>query len=148
MTSMDGISPIVRRVRWLWKNIDKPKTFETYTLKLGDTTQSFKQRGDAPKAYEWLENLKVADDAYDHIPVELPSGIDNDVDINDISEYLFGKGVASSSISDLMNEIGEFVRIANWYRNTNEKPSEHETVTYLVIPLLRALGVDTTKDGH
>ena len=55
------------------------------------------------------------------------------------SEFLFDHGVASSSITTLLNEIGELTRIAKWYKRSS-MPSEHETVAYLVVPLLRALG--------
>ena len=125
----------VRRVRWLWKNTKEPKEVDTYTLKLGDTTQ----RLNAPDVNSWLESLEVPDAAHDHSPVDLPYIGNNEVSVDDISEYLFSKGVASASISHLLDEIGEFVRIADWY-NREERPSEHETVTYLVVPLLRALG--------
>jgi hypothetical protein len=68
------------------------------------------------------------------------------------------KGVASSSISSLLTEIGELIRVAKWYHRAvlaqeldkdqesaagqklDSQTSEHETVTYLVVPLLRALG--------
>ena len=39
--------------------------------------------------------------------------------------------------------IDELVRIAKWYQKDNQKdnnPSEFETVAYLAVPLLRALG--------
>lgn len=129
----------VRRIRWLWKSIDQPKEFEVYTLKQGDTTQPLKSRIDSPEVYEWLEGLDIPEKAHNRSPVPLPRN-GNDVNLDSISEYLFAKGIASSSISNLINEIGELVRIANWYRNEDKKPSEHETVTYLVMPLLRALG--------
>ena len=32
------------------------------------------------------------------------------------------------------------MRIAKWYRRTDDNPSEFETVAYLAVPLLRALG--------
>jgi hypothetical protein len=41
----------------------------------------------------------------------------------------------------------ELVRIARWYESTHSAPSEHETVAYLVIPLLRALGWTPQKMG-
>ena len=129
----------VRRVRWLWK---KRKKFEVYTLKQGDTTQllDLDTRGKkGEKIKTWLESLDVPDIAYDHTPVDLPCNGDADVSVDDISGYLFGKGVASASISNLLDEIGEFIRIANWYQR-EQRPSEHETVAYLVVPLLRALG--------
>lgn len=126
----------VRRVRWLWKDATQPKEFETYTLKSGDTTQLL----NAPAVQAWLESLNISDAVRNNSLVDLPSIDDNDGSFEDISEYLFGNGVASASISNLLNEIGEFVRIANWYNREEHKPSEHETVNYLVVPLLRALG--------
>ena len=126
----------VRRVHWLWKGNEQPEQFGTYTLKWGDTTQVL----DAPEVKSWLESLDVTDADHNIAPADLPGSGVSDITVNDISEYLFGKGVASASISNLMNEIGEFVRIANWYNREVQKPSEHETVNYLVVPLLRALG--------
>ena len=126
----------VRRVRWIWQSYVQPKRFTRYTLKWGDTTQVL----NASEVISWLETLDVTDSGQDCTPMELPGSSSANVTIHDISEYLFGKGVASASISNLMNEIGEFVRIANWYNREEQKPSEHETVNYLVVPLLRALG--------
>lgn len=64
-----------------------------------------------------------------------------EIDYSRISEFLFDRGVASASITRLMDEIGELTRIARWYGRAKAKhPSEHETVAYLVVPLLRALG--------
>ena len=103
----------VRRVRWFWSDMGNPKEFQTYTLKQGDTTQLLKKNRDVNS---WLRSLEIADEARSHVPVELPNPINNaKVSVDDISEYLFGKGVASTSISNLLNEIGEFIRIANWY---------------------------------
>jgi predicted type IV restriction endonuclease len=62
------------------------------------------------------------------------------ISINEISEYLFDRGVASSSITSVTGQIDELIRIAKWYQRTAIKPSESETIAYLVIPLLRALG--------
>lgn len=57
----------------------------------------------------------------------------------EVSEFLFDQGVASASITTLLAEVGELTRIAKWYERSSP-PSEHETVAYLVVPLLRALG--------
>ena len=126
----------VRRVRWLWKDATQPKEFDTYTLKLGDTTQPL----NAPDVEAWLQSLNVPDAMRDSTPVDLPCIDGNDISFDEISEYLFGEGVATGSISNLMNEIDEFVRIAKWYNRVEHRPSENETVNYLVVPLLRALG--------
>lgn len=132
---MDGWSNShVRRIRWLWTSPEAPKQFDTYTLKLGDTTQ----RLDSPDVYSWLECLIIPDSIYDHEPVILPR-LSSKESIDGISEHLFDKGVSSASILNLLSEIGEFVRVANWYKR-EETPSENETVSYLVVPLLRALG--------
>ena len=126
----------VRRVRWLWGDAKSPKEFATGTLRKGETTQLL----ESPDVEAWLESLEIGSVRRDGILRQLPSVDDNDVSFDDISEYLFGKGVASGLISNLMDEIGELVRIAKWYNDTEHEPSENETVNYLVVPLLRALG--------
>ena len=124
----------VRRVSWLWKGLDTPKEFDTYTLKQGDTTQQL----DSPVVTDWIESLNLN---YDSNPPlsELPISENNVVDFESVSEFLFDNGVSSNSIDILNKEIDELVRIAKWY-NKYDNPSEFETVAYLAIPLLRALG--------
>jgi hypothetical protein len=128
-----------RRVRWLWKAAGDPVSFETYALKFGDTTQLL----DSPEVEAWLGALVVPDEAF-HAPLpeipqtELLSRID--LEMRDISEYLYDKGLSSVSINRLVEDIGELTRIAKWYKKQEMRPSEHETVAYLVIPLLRSLG--------
>ena len=124
----------VRRVRWLWKG---QKEFDTYALKLGDTTQEL----NIGPVTEWLSKLVVPDKAFSAPLPKLPVSVGNtDIPVEAISEFLFDHGVASSSITHLLQEIGELTRIAKWYQQSEGKPSEHETVAYLVVPLLRALG--------
>jgi hypothetical protein len=124
----------VRRVRWLWKG--GPKQFDSYALKQGDTTQKV-----TPGAVTtWLSSLEVTADAASRPIVTLPAApTSKDASLEQISEYLFDHGVASSSISRLLAEIDELIRIAKWYQRAG-MPSEHETVAYLIVPLLRALG--------
>lgn len=123
----------VRRVRWLWVG---KKQFDTYALKFGDTTQLL---NDGPVT-EWLSSLDISQDTCSRQIAKLPAGAENDVtSIDDVSEFLFDFGVASGSITTLANEIGELIRIAKWYQRS-APPSEHETVAYLIVPILRALG--------
>lgn len=124
----------VRRVSWLWKGLNSPKKFDTYTLKQGDTTQKL----DSPVVTDWIESLNLD---YINSPAltELPRTEDNTVNFESVSEFLFDHGVSSNSIDILNKEIDELVRIAKWY-NKYDNPSEFETVAYLAIPLLRALG--------
>jgi len=124
----------VRRVRWLWKG---EKEFATYALKSGDTTQEL----NIGPVTKWLSKLVVPDKVFSAPLPRLPvSVVKNDIPVEAISEFLFDHGVASSSITHLLQEIGELTRIAKWYEQSEGKPSEHETVAYLVVPLLRALG--------
>ena len=130
-----------RRVKWLWKGLDAPKVFDTYTLKLGDTTQKLS----SSDVKNWVDSLKLPLDG-DHTPNELPNDESFDLKLKDISESLFDFGVSSLAIETLSGEIDELIRIANWYNKYND-PSEHETVAYLVVPLLRALGWTPQKMG-
>ncbi len=110
----------VRRVRWIWQSSDDPKRFETYDLKWGDTTQKL----DPGPVTEWLSSLTVPADALTRPLATLPLPTqDNEASLDTISEYLFDHGVASSSISALLNEIGELERLAKWYQRSS-MPSE------------------------
>lgn len=131
----------VRRVRWHWVG---PVTFETYALKLGDTTQKL----GTGAVRDWLEALEPNRPLDAALPALAELTNAGEIDFARISEFLFDHGVASASISRLMDEIGELTRIARWYgRAEGKHPSEHETVAYLVVPLLRALGWTPQRMG-
>ena len=127
----------VRRVRWLWKYNEGPKKFEKFALKSGDTTQ----RLSTPTVESWLQTAEINDT---EVSCQLEVLPDNssyvNLSIDAISDYLFDSGVASQSISNLLDQMGELVRIAKWYSRSGESPSERETISYLVVPLLRTLG--------
>lgn len=123
----------VRRVRWLWK---QPKNFSTYDLKLGDTVQQLT----SALVLDWVASLDFSDAEMARDLANLPqsNGVKYDT-TETIAEYLFAQGIASHSIRELTNEISELARVAKWYQSACA-PSEPETVAYLVVPLLRALG--------
>jgi hypothetical protein len=130
----------VRRVQWLWRR-DKDEggpTLKAWDLKQGDTTQSL--RGDG-LVRDWLTALQVPQQRYSQALPDL-SQLANEtkISIEAVSDYLFDQGVASTSVSSLVDQIDDLTRIAKWYKRTDQKPSEHETVAYLVVPLLRTLG--------
>lgn len=127
----------VRRVRWLWSAPSSPKVFDTYALKQGDTTQ---QLSDESPVRKWIGALNIPRKALARVLTELPETNQAEIEVTEISEFLFDNGVASVAITNLVNEIGELTRIAKWYQRSGMLPSEHETVAYLVVPLLRALG--------
>lgn len=123
-----------RRVRWLWKEL---KEFPPYYFKWGSTFSLL----ESPGIRQWLNSLGIPDEAYNRELIQLPSDKEHSrLDLDQISAYLFDCGIASNSIENLMHEMGGLIRVANWYNRSGIKPSEDETRTYLVVPLLRALG--------
>lgn len=124
----------VRRVKWMWKDLKTPKSFPTYTLKQGDTTQ----RLDSDAVVEWIASLNLDYNSVGEL-TELPLTKERSISFESVSDYLFDNGVSSASIETLSKEIDELVRIARWYQKF-DNPSEFETVAYLAVPLLRALG--------
>jgi hypothetical protein len=125
-----------RRVKWLWRG-DKPEEFDTYSLKFGDTTQIIDYLS---PTIDWLKQLEIPEENYHREIIPLPKLKTTEyTDENEIAEYLYEKGVASDSIENLLREFSELRRIAKWY-HLKEAPSERETVAYLVVPILRALG--------
>ncbi len=123
-----------RRVNWIWSSENKPKKFETYALKQGDTTQELT----STVVLEWLDSLDINFSLEIKLP-KLPKDSQIEVEFEEVSEFLFDQGVSSNSIEILSKEIDELVRIAKWYQRYGN-PSEFETVAYLAVPLLRALG--------
>jgi hypothetical protein len=133
----------VRRVRWFWRcdrhGVEgKPKRFPTYTLKLGDTVQEMT----SPTVREWIAAVCQESQPPDGRElVALPDDATiRPLDPSQVGEYLFDHGVAAHSIAALTAQMDDLVRIAKWYGRSSLEPSEHETVAYLVVPLLRALG--------
>lgn len=124
----------VRRVNWYNLGSETPKRFPTYTLKQGDTTQILT----SGLVIEWLSSLDCNLDKSIQYP-PIPDAGENSVDFEDVSNFLFDCGVSSNSIDLLSKEIDELIRIARWYKDYDD-PSEFETVAYLAVPLLRALG--------
>ena len=63
----------LRRVRWLWHDRSAPKSFGTYALKLGDTTQEL---GSGP-VRDWMEGLAIPAENFERRAASRskPSGI-------------------------------------------------------------------------
>lgn len=121
----------VRRVRWHWTSLEDPKEFDTYEMKQGDTTQLLT----SAKVQKWVASLE---ESFAKL-VELPD-LGDDIGFDEISDYLFDKGVDISSIKGLSDQIGNLVTLAKWYQRNGMNPSENETLAYLTVPLLSALG--------
>lgn len=124
-----------RRMQWLWTYDGSPKSFDSYTFKWGGTLHE----GIDSVVQEWIEDLNLEANG-NFEPRTLPDEPGDPITTQNIGRYLFDAGVDSNAINELVAEIDELNRIANWYGRSEATPSEHETVSYLVIPLLRALG--------
>ena len=132
----------LRRVRWVWRSdVDgeqgRPQRFAVYTLRFGATVQEMTSN----VVMTWLRGLVVEDGRFCRAIRPLPGHEEvKHVEVGEIGEYLFDQGVAARSVDDLVREMGELTRVAKWYARSSTPTSEHETVAYLVVPLLRALG--------
>jgi len=129
-----------RRVRWFWHQDGQAKSFNTPTLKWGDTVQLL---GENPEVIEWLSGLSPNVESKDcvQLPESCKSGDRlEQLETSEISEFLYDQGISANSIDALVAKMSDLIRIAKWYKRTGSTPSEHETVAYLVTPLLRALG--------
>ncbi len=124
-----------RRVRWIWRYNGTPKVFAAYSLKFGDTTQLL----DSEAVLDWIKSIPTNQDDLTRVIKQLPKP-SHDATIDQIADNLFDKGVAGNAINSFTGSIDELIHIARWYQRSGIRPSESETVTYLVIPLLRALG--------
>ncbi|NEX23387.1 hypothetical protein G3480_24355 [Thiorhodococcus mannitoliphagus] len=124
----------VRRVRWLASDPNGLMSFPTYTMKLGDTVQ----RMDAPPVLDWLAAQEPAPTVLQR-PLEALPQAPKALAWDEIAECLFDQGVGSTAIRALSHELDELRRIAKWYER-HDPPSESETIAYLTVPLLRALG--------
>ena len=122
-----------RRVRWLpLKGVDPGSK----SIALG--------RGRVHKIHsveviEWLKSLSVTDTDMKRELRELPKTEPKPVTCDEIGKYLCEKGISSTQVETLFKEFDKLIKLADWY-DKNGQPSEHETVAYLVIPILRALG--------
>lgn len=136
-SDIDGWNiPYLRSIEWIWVGLSDPKDFGAWSMKFGDTTQLLSP--DSP-VVDWLQSLEPnrADCRLARIS-DYPA--QRRVTPSDVSAYLFDRGIDSNAINKLSDEMGELQRIAKWYSRSDEQPSERETIAYLVVPLLRALG--------
>ena len=59
----------------------------------------------------------------------------------DLIRHLMEHGLSSGRAEDVIRTFGRIRRLGNWYEDhTYDSVSEHETRTFLIAPLLLALG--------
>lgn len=73
----------------------------------------------------------------------IPADISRQLNDDDIRLKLFQRGVSSTLTENIISALRQCRQLAAWY-NTNEhsgsRPTEHEVVSHMVLPLLLALG--------
>jgi hypothetical protein len=127
----------VRRVRWL------PSTAKTFPPKtLGGQVRTFAAVG-VESVMTWIESLDVPEADRNRPLANLPAaGVS--LDATELGRRLFTEGLPSEHVDKLMATFASLQRVASWYGNETKRPegrpSEQETVCYLVIPLLLSLG--------
>ena len=91
----------------------------------------------------WVESLDIAKDERARELRVLPkSGVA--LDARELGRRLFIEGLPSEYVDKLVGTFSTLRRVASWYSNETKRPegrpSEQETVCYLVVPLLLSLG--------
>jgi hypothetical protein len=127
----------VRRVRWFpnTKNTFPPRT-------LGGQVRTFAAVNvEAVRA--WVERLEITEADRTRELVPLPSA-GASLDPAELGRRLFIEGLPSEHVDKLMATFSSLQRVASWYGNETKRPegrpSEQETICYLVVPLLLSLG--------
>lgn len=127
----------VRRVRWL------PGSEKEFPLRtLGGQVRTF-AGVNVHIVQNWIKNIGVSRESLQRELKRLPK---ESTTISDkkLGEQLFLEGLPSEYIDNLIVRLESIRRVASWYENEEKqpkgRPSEQETITYLVMPLLSALG--------
>lgn len=127
----------VRRVRWLH---DSSKTFASRTL--GGQVRTFASVNVAA-VREWVNSIAIGEADRNRDLAQLPDA-GKEIEAPELGQRLFIEGLASEHVDKLMSTFASLQRVASWYGNETKRPegrpSEQETICYLVIPLLLSLG--------
>lgn len=126
----------IRRVRWY------PNSAADFPAKtLGGQVRSFAAVNVAA-VRTWVERLAVSNAFSSALPALPAAGAP--LGRSELGRRLFIEGLPSERVDRVLTTLASLDRIASWYTNEIKRPegrpSEHETVAYLVMPLLFALG--------
>lgn len=125
----------VRRVTWSWvAPLGSPQTFPGNPLKIGTT-----QRLDAPEVLAWMASV-VPNVSRTKPLKSLPNSNQGQLNLTELMDRMFFHGRAGASVSALQSQVADIIQLSRWYDARETAPSESETVSHLVMPLLRALG--------
>lgn len=127
----------VRRVRWLR---DTAKDFPVTTF--GTKARTF-AAVNVSVLREWVESIIVSKQEMSRDLALFPES-GEELGEEELARQLYVEGLASESVDRLVSRFASLRRVAAWYSNPEKRPagrpSESETVAYLVLPLLFSLG--------
>lgn len=135
LSDFDGWTlPYYRYVEWYL--LDKP---QNVVGKLrGRLIRSRKYEKEHKKfALDIIESQKPLESSSKPNEEEL---VNTEIKDDQIINYLIKEGLRSGNAEDLIMTFGRIRRLAKYYREEGVNIKEHETRTFLVIPLLMALG--------
>lgn len=126
-----------KRVNWF---LTKEKILKSTALKWGDTVRELGVNEEVIKLISELEPKTPSKTC-----LELPSSRSPEqrlrrLEFSELCDSLKDGGFCAKCADQFPYKMAELIDLAAWYSKNNTEPSEHETVAYLVIPLLRALG--------
>jgi len=127
----------VRRVRWL------PGTSHEFQVRtLGGQVRTFAAVG-VPAVRDWVASLPTPSAQLQRELAALPDP-GQPLRGSDLARQLFAEGLPRATVDRLLETMASLDGVASWYSNPDKRPegrpSEHETVAYLVLPLLFSLG--------
>jgi hypothetical protein len=126
-----------RRVRWF-----ENTKFDFPMTTFGTRARTF-AGVNSEAVHRWLNALIIGPKATKRPLANLPVA-GKCLDITELARRLFIEGLGSEYVDRLTTKLASIQRVAAWYKNDSKKPenrpSESETISYLVIPLLFSLG--------
>lgn len=126
-----------RRVRWF---AETSKAFPPTTL--GTKARTF-AGVNVPSIRRWVASLDPAPSDLRRKLAPLPLA-GQALGESELARRLFVEGLASEYVDRLTERFASLRRVASWYKSPEKqpykRPSEHETVAYLVLPFLFSLG--------
>jgi len=87
---------------------------------------------------------RVLEEGEKRPPNEIPCPA-NTISEEDLVEYLIDNGLRLSDAETVIQTIWRIRRLAQWYRKHGSDLSEHEIRTFLIVPILLALGWSEQK---
>lgn len=117
-----------RQVDWL-----EPKGEKIIT---GLTRGTFK-RINKPSTIKTINNLLKSGKKLDFTSIPKPS---KDLTDEDLIDILINYGLRPKDAEDFTQTINRVRRLVKWYKDEGDDIKEHETRTFLIVPLLLALG--------